>query len=160
PIPARPANLPGRIAAQRSALRSQQLQRQHHHRRRIRAALRLSGSAMAAEGFQRRGREQELPGEGPCQAGAWQRAEVRTGNILYRKIREHGLHHWHGGLAMPWKETCAMDERMRLVVLVKDGTSIAEASRQCGVSRVTAHEWLKRYELEGVEGLRNRSSAP
>jgi len=61
---------------------------------------------------------------------------------------------------MPWKETCAMDERMRLVVLVKDGTSIAEASRQCGVSRVTAHEWLKRYELEGVEGLRDRSSAP
>jgi len=30
-----------------------------------------------------------------------------------------------------------MDERMRLVVLVKDGTSISEASRQCGVSRVS-----------------------
>lgn len=61
---------------------------------------------------------------------------------------------------MPWKETCAMDERMRLVMLVKDGESVAQAARRCGVSRVAAYKWLGRYACEGVAGLQDRSRAP
>ncbi len=61
---------------------------------------------------------------------------------------------------MPWKETCAMDERLRLVLLVKDGESVSEAARQCGVSRVTAYEWLGRYGSQGLAGLVERSRAP
>jgi transposase InsO family protein len=61
---------------------------------------------------------------------------------------------------MPWKETGAMDERMRLVLLIEEGESVSEAARQCGVSRVTAHKWLGRFDAQGVDGLRNQSRAP
>jgi len=61
---------------------------------------------------------------------------------------------------MPWKETSAMDERLRLVLMVRDGHSVAESARQCGVSRVTAYEWLGRFESLGVGGLAERSRAP
>jgi putative transposase len=61
---------------------------------------------------------------------------------------------------MPWKETNAMDERMRLVMLVEDGVSVSEASRECGVSRVAAYKWLERYACMGVAGLQDHSRAP
>jgi len=60
---------------------------------------------------------------------------------------------------MPWKETRAMDERGRLVYLVQEGESVAEAARQCGVSRKTAHKWLARHAELGLSGLTDRSSA-
>jgi transposase InsO family protein len=61
---------------------------------------------------------------------------------------------------MPWKETNAMDERMRLVMLVEDGETVSEAARQCGVSRVAAYKWLERHTCAGAMGLQDRSRAP
>lgn len=61
---------------------------------------------------------------------------------------------------MPWKETSALDERMRLIVAVKEGLSVTEAARRLGISRVTAHKWLGRYDAEGPAGLYDRSRAP
>lgn len=60
---------------------------------------------------------------------------------------------------MPWKETRVLDERVRLVMTVEAGESVAETARQFGVSRVTAHKWLARYHALGVEGLRDASRA-
>lgn len=61
---------------------------------------------------------------------------------------------------MPWKETRVMDARTELVNLVKSGESVAQAARLCGVSRKTAHKWLKRHRRQGVAGLADRSRAP
>jgi transposase len=60
---------------------------------------------------------------------------------------------------MPWKETCAVSERHHLVKLVRDGISVAEASRALGISRKTACKWLWRHDRWGVEGLSDRSRA-
>jgi hypothetical protein len=60
---------------------------------------------------------------------------------------------------MPWKETCAVSERHHLVKLVRDGISVAEASRTLGISRKTAYKWLWRHGRWGVEGLSDRSRA-
>lgn len=61
---------------------------------------------------------------------------------------------------MPWKETCAMNERMKFVVDYEQRkVPLAVLCRQYGISRVTGYKWLKRYEVEGVEGLQDRSRA-
>ena len=41
-----------------------------------------------------------------------------------------------------------------------DHWPIAKAAEAQGVSRTTAHKWLRRYELEGNAGLEDRSSRP
>jgi putative transposase len=62
---------------------------------------------------------------------------------------------------MPWRETCAMDERGLLVLdFCKGEMSIAELCRQYGVSRKTGYKWIARYEAEGLAGLEDRSHAP
>jgi putative transposase len=62
---------------------------------------------------------------------------------------------------MGWKETCAVDERMRFVIaLEKREESFAAICRQFGVSRRVGYKWLARYEEAGVEGLLDRSRAP
>jgi transposase-like protein len=38
--------------------------------------------------------------------------------------------------------------------------NIAATCRYYGISRQCYYHWLKRYEAEGLEGLRDRSSAP
>lgn len=38
--------------------------------------------------------------------------------------------------------------------------NVAASCRYYGVSRQTYYGWLKRYEAEGFEGLKDRSSAP
>jgi putative transposase len=61
---------------------------------------------------------------------------------------------------MPWKETCAMNERILMIAEFRKGElSVAELCRRYGVSRRTGHKWLARYEEEGVGGLRDRSHA-
>jgi transposase len=60
---------------------------------------------------------------------------------------------------MPWKETCAVSERIRLVELVREGVPVAEAARLLCISRQTAHKWLLRQEAEGLAGLADRSRA-
>ncbi len=60
---------------------------------------------------------------------------------------------------MPWEEM--MDQRIRAVMDVLDnGFSRVSVCEDFGISRPTLDKWLKRYEVEGVEGLRNRSRAP
>lgn len=61
---------------------------------------------------------------------------------------------------MPWKETCAVSERNRLVELVvDDSVSVAEASRLVGVSRKSAYKWLSRFREGGRDALDDRSRA-
>ena len=63
-------------------------------------------------------------------------------------------------LPMPWKETCAMTERMKFVALAEEGEeTIAELCRRFGISRKTGYQLLGRYATEGVDGLRDRSHA-
>ena len=62
---------------------------------------------------------------------------------------------------MPWKETCAVDERELFVLAVLHREeSISELCRFYGISRKTGYKWLARYEAEGKRGLGNRSHTP
>jgi hypothetical protein len=42
-----------------------------------------------------------------------------------------------GGKEMPWKESSVMDERMRFVIRLKDGETMAALCREFGISRKT-----------------------
>jgi transposase InsO family protein len=53
-----------------------------------------------------------------------------------------------------------MDERMRFVVRLKDGESMAALCREFGISRKTGYKILDRYEQCGVEGLSDRARRP
>ena len=62
---------------------------------------------------------------------------------------------------MVWKETCAVDERMRFVVAVEAGDEpVAALCRASGISRRVGYKWLTRYREAGVAGLEDRSRAP
>ena len=62
---------------------------------------------------------------------------------------------------MVWKETCAVDERMRFVMAIESGDeSFAATCRRFGVSRRVGYKWFARYRLDGVSGLSDRSRAP
>ena len=62
---------------------------------------------------------------------------------------------------MPWKETCAVDERLLMITEYRRGEArVSELCRRYGVSRKTGHKWIARFEEEGVGGLLNRSHAP
>jgi putative transposase len=62
---------------------------------------------------------------------------------------------------MPWKESSVVEERMRFVLEYERGLStMAELCRRYGISRETGYERCRRYQLEGMEGLRDRSRAP
>jgi len=62
---------------------------------------------------------------------------------------------------MPWRETSAMDERLRFVQDVhRPGWSIAELCRRYAVSRKTGYKWLAAYERAGPAGLVDGSHRP
>src|SRR5580698_5566447 len=58
---------------------------------------------------------------------------------------------------MPWKESSVMDERMRFVIRLKDGESMASLCREFGISRKTSYKIFERYEKWGLEGLTDRT---
>src|SRR5207244_1236393 len=62
---------------------------------------------------------------------------------------------------MPWKETCAMEEREAFVAAWRSGefamTSVCE---RFGVSRPTGYKSIRRAEAEGRAGLHDRERAP
>lgn len=61
---------------------------------------------------------------------------------------------------MPWKETAAVNERVKFFVAWQEGTeSIAALCRRFGVSRRTGYKWLKRG-MDGLDQLADRPSAP
>ncbi len=62
---------------------------------------------------------------------------------------------------MPWKETCAVEQRMAFVREVLAGDlSKAALCRLYGISRPTGDKWLERFTLMGQAGLNDLSTAP
>ncbi len=61
---------------------------------------------------------------------------------------------------MPWKESSVMDERMRFVIRLKDGESMASLCREFGIFRKTGYKIFERYEECGLEGLSDRTRRP
>ena len=62
---------------------------------------------------------------------------------------------------MPWKETCAMNERLGFVLEVERGErTMSELCRVFGVSRKTGYKMLTRYRQFGPAGVEERSRAP
>ena len=61
---------------------------------------------------------------------------------------------------MPWKETCAVDQRVALLAdWLRDEWTMTELARRYAISRKTAYKWVDRYEAEGAAGLEERSRA-
>ncbi len=50
-----------------------------------------------------------------------------------------------------------MDERMRFVIRLKDGESMASLCREFGISRKSGYKLFERYEDCGLEGLSDRA---
>ena len=62
---------------------------------------------------------------------------------------------------MAWKETCAVDKRIRFVMAIEAGEdSFAATCRRFEVSRRVGYKWFGRYRLEGVSGLRPHRARP
>lgn len=62
---------------------------------------------------------------------------------------------------MPWKETSKLEQRKELMRrYLAEEESVAELSRQYGVSRETIYQWKRRLEQQGDAGLEERSRAP
>lgn len=62
---------------------------------------------------------------------------------------------------MPWKETFVYEERMKFVVAWKQGGwTLSDLCREFNISRVTGYKYLERYNLFGLEGLKDRSKKP
>jgi len=62
---------------------------------------------------------------------------------------------------MPWKETKVIEERMKFIVAWKEGHwNISDLCREFGISRVTGYKYIQQYEKYGLDGLKNKSTAP
>jgi transposase len=61
---------------------------------------------------------------------------------------------------MPWKERSVVEERMRFVLRLKDGESMASLCREFGISRVTGYKIYDRYKECGLQGLTDRARTP
>jgi putative transposase len=62
---------------------------------------------------------------------------------------------------MPWQEVLPMDLRRQFVHDVLRGVApFAELCRAYRISRRTGYKWLRRFEAEGLAGLRDRSRRP
>jgi len=61
---------------------------------------------------------------------------------------------------LPWKVTSPMKERERLIQARLTGRyTVAELAQDFGVSRKTAHKWLRRYAESGPAGMEDRPHA-
>lgn len=59
------------------------------------------------------------------------------------------------------RELSVAEQRYQAVLsVIADGLAVTQAAEKAGVSRQTMHDWLARYEAEGLEGLRDRSHRP
>ncbi len=59
------------------------------------------------------------------------------------------------------REMSVTEQRYKAVqAVIGAGRTVGEVASERGVCRQTMHRWLARYEGEGLERLRNRSSRP
>lgn len=59
---------------------------------------------------------------------------------------------------MPWLETNVIKERTRFVLdFESELFSMTELCERYGISRQTGHEWWRRYQAQGLEGLRDQA---
>jgi transposase len=62
---------------------------------------------------------------------------------------------------MPWKASSVMEARVRFVLEHEQGeATMTELCRAYEVSRETGYYWLRRYQADGVESLRDLGRAP
>ena len=62
---------------------------------------------------------------------------------------------------MHWNQSTMYEQRVRFVLEVQQRTfSFAESCRRYGISRTAGYTWWKRFLVEGVEGLHERSHRP
>jgi len=63
---------------------------------------------------------------------------------------------------MPWKETVAMNERIKFIsnYLEKSFDTFSELCVFYGVSRKTGYKYVKQFEASGLDGLKEVSKAP
>jgi transposase InsO family protein len=68
-----------------------------------------------------------------------------------------------GGEAMPmsWKVSNPVSERVKFMGLLTSGQrTVSGLCREFGICRTTAYKYIRRFEAEGLEGLKERSRAP
>jgi transposase len=53
-----------------------------------------------------------------------------------------------------------IDERMRFVIRLKDGETMASLCREFGISRKIGYKIFERYQQSGLEGLSDRTRRP
>ena len=63
---------------------------------------------------------------------------------------------------MPWKETCRMEERLKMILEMEKGKkAMAMICREYGISRQTGYKWLGRYQADPcVAMLQDRDRRP
>jgi transposase InsO family protein len=63
---------------------------------------------------------------------------------------------------MPWKEICAVDERVRFIAAVKEDPrgNFRRLCERFGISRAKGYKWLARYNELGPAGLEDRKPVP
>jgi transposase InsO family protein len=62
---------------------------------------------------------------------------------------------------MPWKETSPVTERMQFIAAYLEGNeNFSELCERFGISRKQGYKWRQRYEMGGIEALKDRSRAP
>src|SRR4029077_12024063 len=63
-------------------------------------------------------------------------------------------------VAMPWKASSVMDERLRFVARLLEGEQMSHLCREFGSSRKTGYKIFERYKDHGLEALTDRSRRP
>lgn len=59
------------------------------------------------------------------------------------------------------RELSVSEQRYQAVLaVIRDGETVVSVAARFGVSRKTVHQWLLRYEVDGLEGLADRSHRP
>ncbi len=62
---------------------------------------------------------------------------------------------------MGWKRVTIMSQRIEFVTLaMREGTAFSDLCSRFGISRKTGYKFVKRYRVEGVQGLNDRSRRP
>lgn len=61
---------------------------------------------------------------------------------------------------MPWKESHAMDEKMKFIGRLLSGEKMAVVCREFGITRRTGYKFWDRYRTIGIDGLADRARRP